>query len=124
MIEAIDHSADPLLNIGELLSRVDNDQELVRELVQLFKQECPRLMQSLHDAISKKEMKAVETTSHSLKGILANLSATRATLAASRLEEISNAEEHSRIRAALAALESEIALLIPELDACLMNAQL
>ena len=35
MVEAIDHSAELPLNIGELLSRVDNDQELLRELVQL-----------------------------------------------------------------------------------------
>jgi len=34
-VEAIDHSAELPLNIGELLSRVDNDQELLRELVQL-----------------------------------------------------------------------------------------
>ena len=124
MLEAIDHSAEPPLNISELLSRVDNDQELLRELVQLFKHECPRLMQSLQDAVSKQDTKAVETTSHSLKGMLANLSATRAASAASHLEEIGRAGKHSQLMESLAALESEIAVLMPELDACLVDAHL
>jgi two-component system, sensor histidine kinase and response regulator len=123
MLEATDHSTEVPLNISELLSRLDNDQELLRELVQLFKDECARLMRSLQDAVSKQEMKAVKTISHSLKGILANLSATRAASAASSLEEIGHAGKHSQLREALAALESEIGVLIPELDACLVDAR-
>ena len=123
MVEAIDHSAELPLNIGELLSRVDNDQELLRELVQLFKEECP-LMKSLQDAVSKEQMKTLETTGHTLKGMLASMSATRAALAASRLQEIGRGGKHSQLKEALAALESEIAVLIPELDACLVDAGL
>jgi HPt (histidine-containing phosphotransfer) domain-containing protein len=66
---------------------VDNDQELLRELVQLFKEKCPRLMKSLQDAVSKEQMKTLETTGHTLKGMLASMSATRAALAASRLSD-------------------------------------
>jgi len=109
MVEAIDHSAELPLNIGELLSRVDNDQELLRELVQLFKEECP-LMKSLQDAVSKEQMKTLETTGHTLKGMLASMSATRAALAASRLQEIGRGGKHSQLKEALAALESEIAV--------------
>ncbi len=124
ILEAIDHSTDVRLNISELLSRLDNDRELLRELVQLFKDECPRLIQSLRDAISRQEANAVETISHSLKGMLANVSATRAVSAASLLEEIGRARKHSQLGEALAALESEIAALLPELDACLVGARL
>ena len=84
MVQATDHSAELALNVSELLSRMDNDRELLRELLQLFKQECPCLMRLLQDAISKGEMKSVETTGHALKGMLANLSAVRAASAASR----------------------------------------
>ena len=41
MVQATDHSAELALNVSELLSRMDNDRELLRELLQLFKQECP-----------------------------------------------------------------------------------
>jgi HPt (histidine-containing phosphotransfer) domain-containing protein len=119
MVQATDHSAEPTLNIPELLSRVDNDQELVRELLQLFKEECPRIMQLLEVAVSKQEMKAVETASHSLKGMLANLSATRAASAASRLEGLGRAGKPSQLKAEMTVLESEVAVLLPELDRCL-----
>jgi HPt (histidine-containing phosphotransfer) domain-containing protein len=124
MRDTIEYSAGLPLNIGELRSRVDNDQELLREHVQLFKQECPRLMKSLHDAVSKEKMNALKTVSHSLKGMLGNLSATRAASAASSLEEIGRTRKHSQLRKGLAVLESEIAVLIPELDAWVADAHL
>jgi HPt (histidine-containing phosphotransfer) domain-containing protein len=119
MVQATDHSAELTLNVPELLSRVDNDQELLRELLQLFKDECPRLMQSLEEAVSRQEMKVVETTSHCLKGMLANLSATRAASAASRLEELSRAGKLFELKGALADLQSEVAALRLELETCL-----
>jgi len=119
MVQATDHSAELTLNVPELLSRVDNDQELMRELLQLFKEECPRLMQLLEAAVSKQEMRAVETTSHSLKGMLANLSASRAASAASRLEELGRTGKPSQLKGDLAVLESEVAVLLLELERCL-----
>ena len=119
MVQATDHSAELTLNVPELLSRVDNDQELMRELLQLFRDECPRLMQLLEAAVSKQEMRAVETTSHSLKGMLANLSATRAASAASSLEKISRAGKLVELKGALAVLQSEVPALLLELETCL-----
>ena len=119
MVQATDQSAELTLNVPELLSRVDNDQELLRELLQLFKDECPRLMQSLEEAVSRQEMKVVETTSHSLKGMLANLSATRAASAASRLEKLSHAGKRFELKGTLADLQSEVAALLLELETCL-----
>ena len=119
MVQATDHSAELSLNVPELLSRVDNDRELMRELLQLFRDECPRLMQLLEAAVSKQEMRAVETTSHSLKGMLANLSASRAASAASRLEELGRAGKPSQLKGELAVLESEVAVLLLELETCL-----
>ncbi len=52
------------------------------------------------------------------------MSATRAAFAASRLQEIGRGGKHSQLKEALAALESEIGVLIPELDACLVDAGL
>src|SRR2546427_5398484 len=69
-------------------------------------------MKSLQDAASKEQMKTLETTGHTLKGMLASMSATRAALAASRLQEIGRGGKHSQLKEALAALESEIAVLI------------
>lgn len=119
MVQPTDHSAELHLNIVELVARVNNDQELLRELLQLFKEECPRLLRSLEDAVFKEEMKSVETAGHTLKGMLASLSATRAASAASRLEGVGRTGKHSQLQEALAALQSEVAALLPEVDAYL-----
>jgi HPt (histidine-containing phosphotransfer) domain-containing protein len=76
-------------------------------------------MQSLEEAVSRQEMKVVETASHSLKGMLANLSATRAASAASRLEKLSHAGKRFELKGTLADLQSEVAALLLELETCL-----
>jgi len=62
---------------------------------------------ALYDGISKKEMIGAETTSHSLKGMVANLSATWPT-------PFSIAPLRDRRREALATLEPGIAVLMAE----------
>ena len=83
-------------------------------------------MKSLQDAVSKEQMKTLETTGHTLKGMLASMSAIRAALAASRLQEIGRGGKHSQLKEALAALEFGNCGpdTIPELDACLVDAGL
>ena len=64
-------------------------------------------MKSLQDAVSKEQMKTLETTGHTLKGMLVSMSATRAALAASRLQEIGRGGKHSQLKEALAGLMPE-----------------
>jgi hypothetical protein len=67
-----------VLNITELLGRVDNDRELVSELFLIFKSIFPFHLQRLSDAVANELPKQVEVESHTLKGMLLNLSAARA----------------------------------------------
>jgi CheY-like chemotaxis protein len=64
-----------VLDIAELLNRVDNDHELVSELFSIFKSVFPSHLQRLSDAVANEVPKQVETESHTLKGMLLNLSA-------------------------------------------------
>src|SRR6202166_5330494 len=75
-----------VLNLTELLSRVDNDHELVSELFFIFKSVFPSHLQRLTDAVAKELPKQVEAKSHTLKGMLLNLSAARAAALAADLE--------------------------------------
>jgi CheY-like chemotaxis protein len=59
-----------VLNITELLSRVDNDHELVSELFFIFKSVFPSHLQRLSDAVANELSKQVEAESHALKGML------------------------------------------------------
>jgi HPt (histidine-containing phosphotransfer) domain-containing protein len=112
-----------VLNFPELLDRVDNDRDLLCELLGLFKEESSDLLGSLKRAVLDGDMKCVEMTGHTLKGMLANLSAKRGAAAAARIEEIGRARETWKLGDALVAFESEMALLIPNIDLYLEGAQ-
>ncbi len=79
------------VNLPELLLRVENDLDLLCELIGIFKEEFPRLLQCLQDSVTREDMKNVEAASHALKGMLSGLSVTRAAATASRLEQMGRA---------------------------------
>jgi HPt (histidine-containing phosphotransfer) domain-containing protein len=122
MVNLSDDSPELVLNFPELLARVDNDRELLCELLELFKEESSNLLGSLKKAVSHEDMERVQTTGHTLRGMLANLSATRAAAAASRLEEIGTGGDKSELRNALLTFESEMAILLPNVDRYLHDA--
>jgi HPt (histidine-containing phosphotransfer) domain-containing protein len=108
---------EPVWNLAGLLERVDNDQELLRELLTIFKDDFPQTLQSLKSAVTAGDLKSSSRLSHTLKGMLSSLGATRAAAAASKLEALSSAGETASLHPALCALETEADSLLPELDA-------
>jgi len=116
MTKQTDHSPGPAVDFSDLLMRVGNDHELVRELFEMFKKEFPHLLESLQESVRCGDTKRVETTSHTLKGMLSSLSVTRAAAAAARLEQIGREEERPELRDALENFEHEVTGLLLELD--------
>jgi two-component system sensor histidine kinase/response regulator len=117
MTKQSDRSSEAGVNLPELLARVDNDRDLLCELIEIFREEFPRLLQELQQSVAREDVNKVETASHALKGMLSGLSATRATAITSRLEQMGREGKTSGITEALALLERETADLLPELDA-------
>jgi|ERR1700733_2906996 HPt (histidine-containing phosphotransfer) domain-containing protein len=117
MTQQRDHSSHGAVNLDDLLTRVENDHELLCELICIFKKDLPGLLQSLQKSVASGDMKNVEATSHGLKGMLAGLSVTQAAATASRLEQMGRDGRKSELTDALTLLESELADLLPELDA-------
>jgi HPt (histidine-containing phosphotransfer) domain-containing protein len=115
--------SEPAVNIDELLARVDNDHELLRELVVLFKDDFPRQMSALQRAIAESDLKTTERASHTLKGMFLLLAAARAVAAAAQLEQLGRAQDAAALPSALKLLEDEAALLIPELEAYLAKIE-
>jgi HPt (histidine-containing phosphotransfer) domain-containing protein len=115
-MEQRDRLAQGFVNLDELLMRVENDHVLLCELIGIFKEGFPRLLQSLQESVARGDMKNVEATSHALKGMLAGLSVTRAAGVASRLEQIGREGKTLELLDSLALLEREVADLFPELD--------
>ena len=111
------------VNFPELLARVDNDRELLRDLLLIFKEDFPRHFHALQEAVSRGDSAQVSAVSHTLKGMLSNLSATRAAACAAALEHIGRAKDTSSLAKALVAFEHETLCLIPEMDTYLLEVQ-
>lgn len=102
-----ERSTKDSLDVPELLTVVDNDRELLAELVGIFNHQMPLLLKSLHEAVAHEDMKAVEVTSHTLKGMLSNLRATRAALTAGQIEQMARQQKPAGLSEALAIFEAE-----------------
>jgi HPt (histidine-containing phosphotransfer) domain-containing protein len=107
------------VNLPELLSRVDNDRELLLDLLTIFKEEFPRLLQTLHDAVALQDLKQTSAVSHTLKGMLLNMSIPRAAAAAALLERLAQEETKTSVPEAFAAFEMEVQGLLPEMESCM-----
>ena len=112
-----DHSAEPAFNLSELLTRVDNDRELLLELIGVSKVEIPRYLGELRGAVAQGDLKNIEKLGHTLKGMLSNLAATPAAAAAGHLEQLGRSGDTTTLKNAVAVFESEVARLMTELEA-------
>jgi len=123
MTQRPDRPSKASVNLDELLTRVDNDYGLLSELIGIFKEEFPRLLQSLQQAVAREDLKNVETASHTLKGMLSGLSVTQASAIASRMEQMARAGEKLKLANEMSLFEHEVADLFPELDAYTAEAK-
>jgi two-component system, sensor histidine kinase and response regulator len=123
MMQPDELSPEPVLDLSELHARVENDYELLRELITIAKVEIPRHLELLHEAVAQADVKSIENSGHSLKGMLLYLSASRAAAAADHLEQLGRSGDTATLKSAVAIFESEIVSLMPELEACMENTR-
>ncbi len=100
-----------------LLARLEGDETLLRELVELFLDDTPQHLDRIHDAFVHNDLKMLERTTHTLKGSVGNLCAYRAYETAKRLERLAQIGDGLRITDALTDFEMEMARLQPVLSA-------
>jgi HPt (histidine-containing phosphotransfer) domain-containing protein len=121
MHSSLQNTAATAFNSADLLKRVENDQELLQELLTIFKQDYPLQLRSLKEAILRTEMKQVQASSHTLRGMLSNLAMARAAEAAANLEQMGRNGEGAGLKDALVLLEQEVADLLPVVDSYLQG---
>ena len=108
-----------MIDLAELLARVENDRKLMRDLLLIFKEEFPRHLQALRDAVASMNGERVAAEAHALKGMLSNLAAGPAVGAAARLEQLGRNREVSEFREACASFENISKELLLQLDTCM-----
>jgi HPt (histidine-containing phosphotransfer) domain-containing protein len=108
-----------MIDFTELLARVENDRELMRELLLIFKEEFPAHLQAVRDAVDSMDGERIAAEAHALKGMLSNLAAGPAASAAARLEELGRNQELSEFQEACASFENISNELLLQLDTCM-----
>src|ERR1700733_5459513 len=96
-------------NKVEALDRIGGDEELLREVCQIFLEESPKLLKKLQQAVAAGDTDGVVRAAHSLKGESSYLSASGTSRAARQLEEMGHNKDLSHARDTLAVLEREVA---------------
>jgi len=104
-----------VLDEALLVSHVDNDPQLLSDIVDLFLEECPRLVDEIRVALNRKDAKGVQRGAHSLRGCTSNLAAQMASEAALKLERLAQAGDLLRAERALQDLEGQLERLQPAL---------
>jgi CheY-like chemotaxis protein len=105
------NAKDQVFDKAAALTRVGQDEDLLRELAVVFLDESPKLMDQIRTAIANENLPALRMTAHGLKGSVDNFSAARAFDAALKLELMAQERDLSGAGAALRLLEQEVARL-------------
>jgi CheY-like chemotaxis protein/HPt (histidine-containing phosphotransfer) domain-containing protein len=106
-----------VLDEAVLLSRVDNDLQLMQDLIDLYLADYPRLVDEIRTALERKDARALQRGAHSLKGCTSNLAAKLASEAAFKLEGLAHTGNWAEAANTLESLEKELARLKPALVA-------
>ncbi len=97
-----------VLNSAELMSRLGDNPEILREIVGLFLSDYPNYMASIRNAINNSDSEALEQAVHVLKGSLGNMSARNAWKAVVKLENDVKKNDMAAVVETFASLEQEI----------------
>lgn len=97
----------PDLDRAAVLTRVGNDKHRLQKFIGMFRNESPRLLAAMQEAVAKGNAQALARAAHTAKGAVANLGAIGAFQAALRLETLGQQGNLTVAEQELTILESE-----------------
>jgi PAS domain S-box-containing protein len=118
---AADNASGPMTNPGfdpqQALQQVQGDSALLKELVALFLEECPKHLAAIAGAIAAADALEVQRAAHTLKGSAAVITAKDVHSAAERIEAAAREQHWDDIRRCWQELEQAVNRLRPALQA-------
>lgn len=99
---------DPGVDVTDLLERVDQDMDLLRDMLDLFRQEFPKLLLLVQEAVNRGDSTQIQESAHTLKGMLAGLSFTRAAESALEIERLARQNSGKTFHQELERLENSV----------------
>jgi HPt (histidine-containing phosphotransfer) domain-containing protein len=76
------------LDLEDALRRLGNDEELLREIAQIYLEDSPAMLERIQTAVAAGDASGLQRAAHSLKGLAATLSAAEVVGGAQRLEHL------------------------------------
>jgi HPt (histidine-containing phosphotransfer) domain-containing protein len=112
-------AAADVFDAAAMRERLGEDEQLVRELVELFQEDYPRLLQRVAAAIRSSDPEALRQAAHTLKGSVATFGAQTATRLAKQLEEIGQGSDLTAAEQTYSELAAAVQQLREALDSWL-----
>jgi len=97
---------------ASLWDRVNNDMELLRDLLQIFRQEYPGMLQKLGAAVEAGNGADIAKYGHKVKGSALQFSAPRAAATAARIEKMGESGSLEGVQEAFEQLKVDVAELV------------
>ena len=105
-------SSDQVMNLSEAMQRLGGDEDLLRELAEMFFEDAEALLGVVREGhADPARSQDVRRAAHSLKGLSSNFGAQRTMTAAFAVEKLAEASKLGELPPAIDELEQEIARL-------------
>jgi two-component system, sensor histidine kinase and response regulator len=120
---SIPSSSPPLPMPGDRFDRdsaladLGGDEELLREILGLFLDDCPRLLSGLDSAIERADAKELKRLAHTMRGVVGHFGLNSAIEAAGTLEGLASAEAWVEARETFEHLRLNLDRVLPALEA-------
>jgi HPt (histidine-containing phosphotransfer) domain-containing protein len=114
--DPLDEASAPVLDEEALRSSVRGNDELLRELIELFEEDADAMLADMKDAIAHGDAAALASSAHAFIGSLGNFAARRAYARARELERKARQRDWDGMDAVFEALVSETERLMDALS--------
>ena len=99
----------PVMNLAEAVQRLGDDEELLRELAEMFFEDAESLLGVIRGGYADRtQSQEVRRAAHSLKGLSSNFGAQRTMTAAFAVEKLAESGDLAGLPPAIAELEQEV----------------
>jgi len=104
------------IDLEATLERLDGDRSLFQELAQVFKKDCPRIVEGMRRAIVVNDAKSLEGCAHTLKGSSASVGALAVSHAAGEIERLAHTGNVESTSVEFKILQEELERVFSELE--------
>ncbi len=101
-------NAQPAFDKKTLLKAFDNDWDFLKEIIEMFVADYPKMLQEIEGAIDAKDAPTLQRTAHALKGMLGNFQVETAVQKAYTLEKMGGAATFDQTKEIFTQLSDEL----------------